>query len=171
MARVTVEDCVEKVPNRFSLVLLSAHRARAVSAGAQIMVDRDNDKNPVVALREIADDVIDAEGLKETLIGTLQRVDERSEAEEEAETLALLADPQHMHMSEQELVRALQSDRDGGQEERYRSTTDQKRFPPRRPARPPPLSLPSIQGWLARCSRTLSPRSPPPRRASLRARA
>src|ERR1700712_3129142 len=99
MARVTVEDCVEKVPNRFSLVLLSAHRARAVSAGDQIMVDRDNDKNPVVALREIAEDVIDAE--------------------EEAETLALLADPQHMHMSEQELVRALQSDRDGGQEERY----------------------------------------------------
>ena len=103
----------------FSLVLLASHRARAVSAGAQIMVDRDNDKNPVVALREIADDVIDAEALKETLIGTLQRVDERSEAEEEAETLALLADPQHMHMSEQELVRALQSDRDGGQEERY----------------------------------------------------
>ncbi len=57
--------------------------------------------------------------LREGLIASLQRVDERSEAEEEAETLALLADPQHMHMSEQELVRALQSDRDGGQEERY----------------------------------------------------
>src|SRR6185369_6580214 len=67
-----VEDCVEKVPNRFSLVLLSAHRARAISAGSQILVDRDNDKNPVVALREIAEDVIDAEGLKETLIGTLR---------------------------------------------------------------------------------------------------
>ena len=119
MARVTVEDCIEKVPNRFSLVLLSAHRARAISAGSQIMVDRDNDKNPVVALREIADDVVDAEELRENLIGTLQRVDERSEAEEEAETLALLADPTHMQMSEQELVRALQSDRDGGQEERY----------------------------------------------------
>lgn len=119
MARVTVEDCIEKVPNRFSLVLLSAHRARAISAGSAIMVDRDNDKNPVVALREIADDVVDAEELKETLIGTLQRVDERSEAEEEAETLALLADPTHMQMSEVELVRALQSDRDGGQEERY----------------------------------------------------
>src|SRR5881394_1309686 len=75
MARVTVEDCIEKVPNRFSLVLLSAHRARAVSAGSPIMVDRDNDKNPVVALREIADDVIDAEELKETLIASLQRVD------------------------------------------------------------------------------------------------
>ena len=119
MARVTVEDCVEKVPNRFNLVLLAAHRARAVSAGAPLLVERDNDKNPVVALREIADDVVDAEGLKETLIASLQRVDERSEAEEEAETLALLADPTHMQMSEQELVRALQSDRDGGQEERY----------------------------------------------------
>ena len=119
MARVTVEDCIEKVPNRFSLVLLAAHRARAISAGSQILVDRDNDKNPVVALREIADDVVDSEELRETLIGTLQRVDERSEAEEEAEILALLADPTHMQMSELELVRALQSDRDGGQEERY----------------------------------------------------
>ena len=119
MARVTVEDCVEKVPNRFSLVLLAAHRARAISAGAPLLVDRDNDKNPVVSLREIADDVVDADELRENLIGTLQRVDERSEAEEEAETLALLADPQHMQMSEHELVRALQSDRDGGQEERY----------------------------------------------------
>ena len=119
MARVTVEDCIDKLPNRFELVLLAAHRARLISQGAPITVERDNDKNPVVALREIADDVVDHEGLKEHLISTLQRVDEHSEAEEEAETLALLADPQHMHMSEQELVRALQSDRDGGQEERY----------------------------------------------------
>ena len=119
MARVTVEDCVEKVPNRFNLVLLAAHRARAVSAGAPLMVDRDNDKNPVVALREIADDVVDSDALREGLIVSLQRVDEHSDAEEEAETLALLADPQHQHMSEQELLRALQSDRDGGQEERY----------------------------------------------------
>ncbi len=119
MARVTVEDCVEKVPNRFNLVLLAAHRARAISAGAPLLIDRDNDKNPVVSLREIADDVLDAESLREALIVSLQRVDERSDAEEEAETLALLADPQHQHMSEQELVRALQSDRDGGQEERY----------------------------------------------------
>jgi DNA-directed RNA polymerase subunit omega len=119
MARVTVEDCVEKVPNRFSLVLLAAHRARAVSNGAHLLIDRDNDKNPVVALREIADEAVDPDSLRETLIASLQRVDERTEAEEEAETLALLADPQHMHMSEQELVRALQSDRDGGQEERY----------------------------------------------------
>ena len=119
MARVTVEDCVEKVPNRFSLVLLAAHRARAVSAGAPLLVDRDNDKNPVVALRELADDTVSPDELQENIIVTLQRVDERSEAEEEAETLALLADPTHMQMSEQELVRALQSDRDGGQEERY----------------------------------------------------
>ena len=119
MARVTVEDCIDKVPNRFGLVLLAAHRARAISAGGHILVDRDNDKNPVVALREVADDVVDPDELKEMLIGTLQRVDEHSEAEEEAETLALLADPSHMQMSEQELVRALQSDRDGGQEERY----------------------------------------------------
>ena len=119
MARVTVEDCVEKIPNRFGLVLFAAHRARGISTGSPIMVDRDNDKNPVVALREIADDTLVPDDLREGLIASLQRVDERSEAEEEAETLALLADPQHMHMSEQELVRALQSDRDGGQEDRY----------------------------------------------------
>ncbi len=119
MARVTVEDCIQKVPNRFNLVLLAAHRARGISAGAQLLVDRDNDKNPVVALREIADDVVDADELRENLISSLQRVDEHTEAEEEAETLALLADPTHAQMSELELIRALQSDRDGGQEERY----------------------------------------------------
>jgi DNA-directed RNA polymerase subunit omega len=119
MARVTVEDCVEKVPNRFNLVLLAANRARAIAAGGSLTIDRDNDKNPVVALREIAEDTVDANELRETLIGSLQRVDEHSEAEEEAETLALLSDPNHVQMSEQELVRALQSDRDGGQEERY----------------------------------------------------
>ncbi|MCA3720554.1 DNA-directed RNA polymerase subunit omega [Phenylobacterium sp.] len=119
MARVTVEDCIQRVPNRFSLVLLAAHRARGISSGSPILVDRDNDKNPVVALRELADDVVDPEELKEALITTLQRVDERSEAEEEAETLALIADPTYQQMSELELVRALQSDRDGGQEERY----------------------------------------------------
>ena len=119
MARVTVEDCVQKIPNRFELVLLAAQRARNLSRGEELTVDRDDDKNPVVSLREIADDVVDPEELREAVIGTLQRVDERSEAEEEAETLALLADPTHMQMSELELVRALQSDRDGGQEERY----------------------------------------------------
>ena len=94
MARVTVEDCVDKVTNRFDLVLLAAQRAREISGGAELTVDRDRDKNPVVALREIADDVVDHEGLKEQLFSTLQRVDEHTEAEEEAETLALLADPQ-----------------------------------------------------------------------------
>ncbi|WP_140984839.1 DNA-directed RNA polymerase subunit omega [Asticcacaulis tiandongensis] len=119
MARVTVEDCIDKVDNRFNLVLLAAHRARAISSGASLLLDRDNDKNPVVALREIADEVLPPETLTESLIASLQRVDERTEAEEEAETLALLADPQHQQMSESELIRALQSDRDGGQEERY----------------------------------------------------
>ncbi len=119
MARVTVEDCVEQVPNRFSLVLMASHRARAISTGSALTIDRDNDKNPVVALREIADQTVEPDELHEALIVALQRVDERTEAEEEAETLALLADPQHMHMSEQELVRALQSDREGAQEERY----------------------------------------------------
>ncbi len=119
MARVTVEDCVQRIPNRFELVLLAAQRARNLSRGEELTLDRDNDKNPVVALREIADDVVDSDALREGLIVSLQRVDEHSDAEEEAETLALLADPQHQHMSEQELVRALQSDRDGGQEERY----------------------------------------------------
>ena len=119
MARVTVEDCVEKIDNRFNLVLLAAHRARAISSGAGILVDRDNDKNPVVSLREIADGVLQPNALTESLIASLQRVDERTEAEEEAETLALLADPAHQQMSESELIRALQSDRDGGQEERY----------------------------------------------------
>ena len=119
MARVTVEDCIEKVPNRFGLVLLAGNRARAIANGAPLTLDRDNDKNPVVALREIADDVLDAEGVRENLIVSLQRVDERSEAEEEAETMALITDVSHAQMSEMELVRALQSDRDGGQEERY----------------------------------------------------
>ena len=119
MARVTVEDCVEKIDNRFNLVLLAAHRARAISSGSAILVERDNDKNPVVSLREIADGAVIPGVLTESLIASLQRVDERTEAEEEAETLALLSDPAHQQMSESELIRALQSDRDGGQEERY----------------------------------------------------
>ncbi len=119
MARVTVEDCVQRVPNRFNLILLAANRARAIAAGGPLTIDRDNDKNPVVALREIAEDTVDPADVREALIGSLQRVDEHSEAEEEAETLALLSDSSHAQMSEQDLIRALQSDRDGGQEERY----------------------------------------------------
>jgi DNA-directed RNA polymerase subunit omega len=119
MARVTVEDCIEKVPNRFGLVLLAGNRARAIANGAALTLDRDNDKNPVVALREIAEETVVPADLLETVVVALQRVDERTEAEDEAEIVGLLAEPQHMNMAEQELIRALQSDRDGGQEERY----------------------------------------------------
>ncbi len=84
MARVTVEDCVDKVSNRFELVLLAAHRARSVSAGAPITVERENDKNPVVALREIAERTISAEDIKEDLIHSMQRYVEVDEPEAEA---------------------------------------------------------------------------------------
>jgi len=83
MARVTVEDCVDKVPNRFELVLLAARRARGIAAGSMLTVDRDNDKNPVVALREIADETIEVGDLKDSLIGTLQRRVEVDEPEED----------------------------------------------------------------------------------------
>ena len=84
MARVTVEDCIDKVENRFDLVLLASHRARMVSSGAQITIDRDNDKNPVVALREIADETISPGDLKEDLIHSLQKYVEVDEPEPEA---------------------------------------------------------------------------------------
>jgi DNA-directed RNA polymerase subunit omega len=74
MARVTVEDCVDKVPNRFDLVLLAAQRARQISGGAELTVDRDRDKNPVVALREIADETVAPADLSEALLMSLQRV-------------------------------------------------------------------------------------------------
>ena len=74
MARVTVEDCVDKVPNRFDLVLLAAQRAREISGGAEITIERDRDKNPVVALREIADETISPASLKESVVSSLQRV-------------------------------------------------------------------------------------------------
>lgn len=74
MARVTVEDCIEKVKNRFELVMVSAQRARKIGSGAALTIDRDNDKNPVVALREIADETIDVAELKEDLIRNNQRV-------------------------------------------------------------------------------------------------
>ncbi|MDQ0506942.1 DNA-directed RNA polymerase subunit omega [Xanthobacter agilis] len=84
MARVTVEDCIDKVDNRFELVLLAAHRARMISSGSQITIDRDNDKNPVVALREIADETVSPEDLKEDLIHSLQKYTEVDEPEPEA---------------------------------------------------------------------------------------
>jgi len=84
MARVTVEDCVDKVPNRFELVLLAAHRARAISSGAPMTIDRDDDKNPVVSLREIADQTVSPEDLKEDLIHSMQLYVEVDEPEPEA---------------------------------------------------------------------------------------
>ena len=74
MARVTVEDCVDKIPNRFDLVLLAAQRAREISGGAELTVDRDRDKNPVVALREIAEETVVPKILKESLVTSMQRV-------------------------------------------------------------------------------------------------
>ena len=93
MARVTVEDCVDKIPNRFDLVMLAAQRAREISAGAQLAVERDNDKNPVVALREIADQVVDFETLRQSLISGLQKQSEVEEPEEDMMEL-LAADSQ-----------------------------------------------------------------------------
>lgn len=81
MARVTVEDCIDKVDNRFELVLLASHRARQISQGASITIDRDNDKNPVVALREIADETLSPDDLKEDLIHSLQKHVEVDEPE------------------------------------------------------------------------------------------
>lgn len=88
MARVTVEDCIDKVDNRFELVLLASHRARLISQGAAITVPRDNDKNPVVALREIADELLAPEDLKEDLIHSLQKHVEVDEPEADAPELA-----------------------------------------------------------------------------------
>ena len=99
MARVTVEDCVDKIPNRFDLVLLSAQRARQISGGAELTIDRDRDKNPVVALREVAETTVKPRELEEGLIGSLQRVqideddvaDEVGSLSQSAEALRLTA--------------------------------------------------------------------------------
>ncbi|PCJ41904.1 MAG: DNA-directed RNA polymerase subunit omega [Alphaproteobacteria bacterium] len=89
MARVTVEDCVDKVPNRFELVLLAAQRARQISSGAPMLVERDNDKNPVVALRELAEEKLTADSLQESLIHGLQKNVEIDEPEEDDISLLL----------------------------------------------------------------------------------
>lgn len=109
MARVTVEDCVDKVPNRFELVMLAAHRARSLASGAPLTVDRDNDKNPVVALREIADETLTADQLRESAIESFQRQIEVDEPEEDVMTLLTgHADaPVEDDMSEERLLRAL----------------------------------------------------------------
>jgi DNA-directed RNA polymerase subunit omega len=99
MARVTVEDCVDKIPNRFDLVLLSAQRARQISGGADLTIDRDRDKNPVVALREIAEQTVKPKELQEALVSGLQRVqvdeddvaDEVGSLSQSAEALRLTA--------------------------------------------------------------------------------
>ncbi|GAB4543339.1 MAG: DNA-directed RNA polymerase subunit omega [Ruegeria sp.] len=110
MARVTVEDCVDKVPNRFELVMLAAHRAREISAGAPITIDRDNDKNPVVALREIAEETQTADELRERLIEANQTQIEVDEPEEDQMALLMGAEsdkPADDDMSEEKLLRAL----------------------------------------------------------------
>jgi DNA-directed RNA polymerase subunit omega len=115
MARVTVEDCVDKVPNRFELVLLASHRARMISSGSPLTIDRDNDKNPVVALREIADTTVAPDDLKEDLIHSLQKYVEVDEPE--ADTVPLIEagggdDDSNVtfdRMSEEELLRGLES--------------------------------------------------------------
>jgi DNA-directed RNA polymerase subunit omega len=119
MARVTVEDCTDKVENRFDLVLMASHRARMISSGSPITIDRDNDKNPVVALREIADSTLTPEDLKEDLIHSLQKHVEVDEPEAEA-VPALTAMPdavassdasgdiQFDRMTEEDLLRGLE---------------------------------------------------------------
>ena len=99
MARVTVEDCVDKIPNRFDLVLLDAQRARQISGGAELTLDRDRDKNPVVALREIAEETVTPKNLKEAVVSSLQKVliddeeapDEIGSLADSAEALRLTA--------------------------------------------------------------------------------
>jgi DNA-directed RNA polymerase subunit omega len=115
MARVTVEDCVDKIDNRFDLVLLAAHRARLISSGQAILVDRDNDKNPVVALREIAEASLAPEDLKEDFIHSLQRHVEVDEPESEAVPaltpvagVDLDGDAQFDRMTEEDLLRGLE---------------------------------------------------------------
>jgi DNA-directed RNA polymerase subunit omega len=109
LARVTVEDCVDKVPNRFELVMLAAHRARSLASGAPLTVDRDNDKNPVVALREIADETLTADQLRESAIESFQRQIEVDEPEEDVMTLLPGSGdaPAEDDMSEERLLRAL----------------------------------------------------------------
>jgi DNA-directed RNA polymerase subunit omega len=92
MARITVEDCVLKIPNRFDLVLVAAQRARDVSAGAALTVDRDNDKNPVVALREIAEETVNLDALRQSLIQSLQRHVEQDEPADEDPDLMTLGE-------------------------------------------------------------------------------
>ena len=108
MARVTVEDCVDKVINRFELVLFAAHRARGMSAGAELLVERDNDKNPVVALREIADEKLVPDEVREDLIGSLQKQVDVDEPEEDV--VAPVAAPSDAANSSQEEMTTMSED-------------------------------------------------------------
>jgi DNA-directed RNA polymerase subunit omega len=110
MARVTVEDCVDKVPNRFELVMLAAHRAREIQSGSVPSVDRDNDKNPVVALREIAEETQIASVLRERMIESYQTQIEVDEPEDDQMALLMSGEidrPMQDDMSEEKLLRAL----------------------------------------------------------------
>ena len=109
MARVTVEDCIEKVTNRFELVLLASHRARLIASGQEITVDRDNDKNPVVALREIADETLTAEQLREAAIESHQTQIEVDEPEEDEMALLMggADDKPGDDLNDENLLRAL----------------------------------------------------------------
>ncbi len=118
MARVTVEDCIDKVENRFDLVLIAAHRARMIASGAAITIDRDNDKNAVVSLREIADATLTPEDLREDFIHSLQKHVEVDEPEAEAVPALTPAvdkipsdapgDVQFDRMTEEDLLRGLE---------------------------------------------------------------
>jgi DNA-directed RNA polymerase subunit omega len=110
MARVTVEDCVDKVPNRFELVMLASHRAREIAAGAPITVERERDKNSVVALREIAEETQTADALRERMIAGLQTQIEVDEPEEDKMSLLMGAEmdrPMVDDMSEERMLRML----------------------------------------------------------------
>ena len=110
MARVTVEDCIDKVDNRFELVLLASHRARLISQGAQITVPRDNDKNPVIALREIADETLSPDDLKEDLIHSLQKHVEVDEPEPDASAMIASETPSETADEEDEAPETINFD-------------------------------------------------------------
>ena len=125
MARVTVEDCVDKVTNRFELVLFAAHRARGMSAGAELLVERDNDKNPVVALCEIADEKLVPDEVREDLIGSLQKQVDVDEPEEDVVAPAAAprddvnsSQEEMTTMSEDDILTALQALEDMAPKER-----------------------------------------------------
>lgn len=109
MARVTVEDCIDKVQNRFELVLLASHRARAMSAGEPLTIERDRDKNPVVALREVAEETLLPEDLREDYIASLQKQVDVDEPEEDELSLIATPDvPEENNMTEEQLKQAFQ---------------------------------------------------------------